>query len=92
VGIGNPAITRFFPGSIVTGNVIVKEVNAPSNAESIYPAGNFFPESMQAVGFVDYDRRNYRLRPGSRFRSAATDGTDPGANIDKLPKLPSTND
>ena len=47
---------------------------------------------MRDFGFVDYDRRNYRLRPGSRFRSAATDGTDPGADIDKLPKLPSTND
>lgn len=87
VGIGNPALDYYFPGSIVTGNVIAKEVNAPSNAESLYPAGNFFPQSMQAVGFVDYNRGNYRLRPESRFRSAATDGTDPGANFDKLPKL-----
>lgn len=87
VGIGNPGLKHYFPGSIVTGNVIAKEVNAPSNAESLYPAGNFFPPSMEAVGFVDYARGNYRLRPGSRFRSAATDGTDPGANVDKLPKL-----
>ncbi|HKY26324.1 MAG TPA: hypothetical protein VJM12_00105 [Pyrinomonadaceae bacterium] len=90
VGIGNAALTRYFPASTVTGNVIVKEVNAPSNAESLYPTGNFFPQSMQAVGFVDYERGDYRLRPGSRFRATATDGTDPGANIDKLPKLTST--
>jgi len=38
---------------------------------------------LNAVGFVDYERGNYRLRPGSRFRS--NEGTDPGANIDKLP-------
>ena len=87
VGIGKPSITHYFPGSIITANVIAKEVNAPSNAESLYPAGNFFPQSMQAVGFVDYVRRNYRLQPSSRFRSTATDGTDPGADVDKLPKL-----
>jgi hypothetical protein len=91
VGIGNPSLTHYFPGSIVTGNVIAKEVNAPGNAESLYPAGNFFPQSMQAIGFVDFDRGNYRLRPGSRFRSTATDGTDPGADFDKLPKLPTLN-
>jgi hypothetical protein len=92
VGIGKAAIARYFPEGTFTANVIVKEVNAPSSAESLYPAGNFFPQTIQDVGFVDYDRRNYRLRPNSRFRSVATDGTDPGADIDKLPKLTSTND
>jgi hypothetical protein len=87
VGIGKPAIAHYFPGSSITANVIVKEGNAPSNAESLYPAGNFFPQSMQAVGFVDYDRGDYRLRPGSRFHAAATDGTDPGADFNKLPKF-----
>ena len=86
-GVGKTSIAKYFPGSIITGNVMVKEVNAPANAESLYPAGNFFPQSMQAVGFVDYERGNYRLGPGSRFR--AKDGTAPGANLDKLPKLPS---
>jgi hypothetical protein len=86
-GIGNPSITQYFPGSVVTGNVIVREVNAPRNVESLYPAGNFFPESLQAVGFVDYERGNYRLRPDSRFRAPATGGAAPGANLDKLPKF-----
>ena len=84
--IGKDSIAYYFPGSTITGNVIAKEVNAPSNAESLYPAGNFFPQSMQDVGFIDYDRGNFRLRPGSRFRSA-TNETYPGADIDKLPKL-----
>src|SRR5687768_8400523 len=87
LGIGNPTIAKYFPASIITGNVIAKEVNAPGNAESLYPAGNFFPESMQAVGFVDYERGNYRLRPGSRFHATATGGADPGANFEKLPKF-----
>ena len=83
---GNASIAFYFPGSVITGNVMVKEGNAPGNVESIYPAGNFFPQSMKDVGFVDYERGDYRLRPGSRFRPAAT-GTFPGADIDKLPKL-----
>ena len=85
--IGNDSIAHYFPGSTVTGNVMAKEVNAPSNAESLYPPGNFFPQSMQAVGFVDYERGNYRLRPESRFRSAAANANAPGADVDKLPKL-----
>ena len=65
----------------------LKRTSSPSNAESLYPAGYFFTESMQAVGFVDYERGNYRLRPGSRFHATATDGADPGANFDELPKI-----
>lgn len=84
-GIGKPSIAKYFPGGVITGNVIAKERNAPGSAESLYPAGNFFPESMQAVGFVDYEKGNYRLRSDSRFRAKAG-GADPGANLDKLPK------
>ena len=85
-GVGNTSIAFYFPNSTITGNVMAKEVNAPSNAESVYPAGNSFPQSLKAVGFVDYERGNYRLRPDSRFHGAAG-GADPGANIDKLPKI-----
>ncbi len=85
-GVGHTSIAEYFPGSIITGNVMAKEVNAPSNAESLYPAGNSFPQSMRAIGFVDYERGDYRLRPDSRFR-ATSDGVPPGANFDKLPKL-----
>jgi len=83
VGIGKPALEHYFPGSVFSMNVIAKGVNAPSNVTTVYPPGNFFPDNLNAVGFVDYERGNYRLRPGSRFRS--NEGTDPGANIDKLP-------
>jgi hypothetical protein len=85
LSVGNPSIAKYFPSSVITGNVIAKEVNAPSTAASLYPAGNFFPESMQEIGFVDYQHGNYRLRPTSRFRGTAKGGADPGANFDKLP-------
>ena len=87
LSVGNPSIAKYFPASIIVGNVMAKEVNAPPNAESLYPAGNFFPESMQAIGFVDYQGGNYRLRPGSRFRGTAKGGVDPGADVEKLPKF-----
>jgi hypothetical protein len=85
IGMGKPALNHYFPGSVFSKNVIVKEVNAPSNLAVIYPADNFFPENLNAVEFLDYARGNYRLQPGSRFYS--TDGTGPGANFDKLPKF-----
>ncbi|HEU4712498.1 MAG TPA: hypothetical protein VFS76_13080 [Pyrinomonadaceae bacterium] len=80
-GEGTIALDMFTPGYKFEKNVI-----ANANA-SLYPRQNFFPNSTSATGFVDYERGNYRLRPDSRYRGTATDGTDPGANFDKLPRL-----
>lgn len=49
VGIGNPAIGFYFPGGVITGNVMAKEVNAPGNVESLYPEGNTFPQTLAEV-------------------------------------------
>ena len=49
-----------------------------------YPKDNFFPASVDAVGFVDSGRHRYALSPKSRYRGAATDGTDPGVNMEAL--------
>lgn len=54
VGIGNPAIAHYFPDGVVANNVIAKEINAPSNVESLYPAGNYFPASLSMVLDSDY--------------------------------------
>lgn len=80
-GEGTIALNLFTPGYKFEKNIIV---NADA---SLYPAQNFYPRSASAVGFVDYEGGNYRLKPDSRFRGAATDGTDPGADFDKLPKF-----
>jgi hypothetical protein len=82
-GEGTIALNMFTPGYKFDKNVIV---NAQA---SLYPPQNFYPNSVAAVGFVDYERGNYRLRPDSRFHGTATDGTNPGANFDKLPEFPS---
>ena len=49
-----------------------------------YPPDNFFPASLDEVGFVDRGRGDYRLAASSRFRSAGTDSRDPGVDFDAL--------
>jgi hypothetical protein len=72
---GRPTLDRYFPRAIVKRNVFV---GAPASS---YPADNFFPSSVDAVGFVDRHRGDYRLSAASPYKRAATDGGDPGADI-----------
>jgi hypothetical protein len=46
-----------------------------------YPADNFFPSSLDSVGFVDRQHGDYRLAASSPYKHAASDGRDPGADI-----------
>jgi hypothetical protein len=82
--VGNDSIAYYFPGSVVTANLIAKEVNAPWNVELIYPTGNFAPASLDALGFVDWRNGNYRLASSSVYKGVGTGGTDPGCDIDQL--------
>jgi uncharacterized protein (TIGR03437 family) len=84
VGIGNPAIAYYFPGSIITGNLVAKEINAPWNVDLIYPAGNNYPASLDAVGFVDWRNGNYRLTTSSPYKGTGSGASDPGCDIDAL--------
>lgn len=77
-GEGNPSIATYFPGSTFKGNVI-----AGANPTQ-YPTGNYFPTSMTTVGFVSLTAANYRLDATSTCVSGATDGADPGADIDVI--------
>lgn len=67
-GIGNPAIKFYFPDSIITGNVIAKEVNSPGTLETLYPSGNQFPATLS-------------LAVDSNFRSLISGA---GADIDAI--------
>ena len=77
-GVGQPTLTTFFPGAIVKGNVII---GGPAAA---YPPDNFFPVSLDRVGFADRLRGDYRFITTSRYRRAGTDGRDPGVDHDVL--------
>lgn len=49
--------------------------------------GNYYPAALLDVGFANYDNGNggdYHLTAQSPFKGQASDGTDPGANIDTL--------
>ena len=78
---GNGTIGIYFPGSRFLGNVF-----AGSNP-SLYPAGNFYPSALSAVGFVDLAGGNYRLSTTSPYYRNGTDHLDVGCNIDALGTL-----
>jgi hypothetical protein len=50
----------------------------------LYPGGNFFPPSLEEVGFVDYAGGDYRLRAGSRYSRLTVTGADIGTDFDAL--------
>jgi hypothetical protein len=77
-GSGNATLQAFFPGAQFVRNVIV------GGAAGSHPADNFFPTTLDQVGFVDGRAGNYRLREGSPYKRAGTDGRDLGADIDAL--------
>ncbi|HYP52284.1 MAG TPA: hypothetical protein VEQ42_02025 [Pyrinomonadaceae bacterium] len=79
MGSGTPAIARYFPGALFAGNLLV---GAPPNVA--YPPRNFAPPTPRAVGFNDLAGGDYRLAPASQYKRRASDGRDPGADIDAL--------
>jgi hypothetical protein len=81
----NPLCNCFGPAAI-KGNVMADNAGAGANEslEKKYSGGNFFPRSLAAVGFVDYQGGNWRLTPNSAYRGKATDRKDPGADLDAI--------
>lgn len=77
-GVGHPSITRYFPDATIRRNVIV------GGQARLYPPDNFFPGSLDKVGFVDRAAGDYRLKDSSRYRRVATDGGDVGVDFEAL--------
>src|SRR5581483_8267643 len=75
---GNDTIDRYFPGAVFRRDVLV------GGKAALYPPDNFFPATMEDVGFVDLAGGNYRLSEASPYKGAALDGTDVGADIDAI--------
>jgi hypothetical protein len=79
VGMGSTAIGAYLPGSTIVANVLA------GGSASKYPAGNFFPTvAAWDAGFVNYASGDYHLIAASPYKNAGTDGTDLGANIDRV--------
>jgi hypothetical protein len=77
VGTGNPAIATYFPGGVVTGNVLA------GGSAAAYPAGNAFPTvEFLMTQFENAAADDYRLIAGSTLRALAQ-GV-PGVDFDEL--------
>jgi hypothetical protein len=76
---GTPTITGYFPGAIVSGNIIVGCCFGHP-----YPSGNFFPAAYTNV-FLNFNGGNggdYHVQ--SPFQAKGTDGKDVGADVDAV--------
>lgn len=77
-GEGSGALGVYAPGGTFVGNIVT------GASEAAYPGGNFFPATLDDVGFVDLGGGDYALAPGSTYAGQASDGTDPGAAMASL--------
>ncbi|HXI89893.1 MAG TPA: hypothetical protein VNO24_07755 [Blastocatellia bacterium] len=80
IGDGSSAgvlsIDKYFPASSLKRNVIV------GGQSSKYPRKNYYPATLDDVGFVDKGSRNYRLANTSPYKNAGTNGRDIGADLE----------
>jgi hypothetical protein len=51
---------------------------------SLYPKENQYPDSIERVGFANFEKGDYRLSPSSPYKKAASDGQAVGVEWDKL--------
>jgi hypothetical protein len=70
--IGTGTISRYLPGAVFKKNLMA---GGPSES---YPPDNFFPATLDTVGFIDRTGGDYHLSSSSVYRAAGTDGQDIG--------------
>lgn len=80
-GVGTATLNAYFPGYVFEKNIIVGPWPTLGSATiSMFPADNFFPMDLTAVGFVDLAGGNYRLALTSPYANAGTDGNAVGVD------------
>jgi hypothetical protein len=77
-GEGLVALKKFVPDFVFKNNVLALA------DPSLYPKENEFPSSIERVGFVNFEKGDYRLAPSSPYRKAASDGQPVGCDWSKL--------
>jgi hypothetical protein len=77
LGEGVAAMRKFIPDAVFKNNVLA---GADS---SLYPKDNYFPPPDK-VGFVNFEKGDYRLAPSSPYAKAGSDGQPVGCDISKL--------
>lgn len=74
---GVQAFATYAPDGVFLGNVMII---APS--AGTFPPGNSYPATAAAVGFANVATEDFHLLPTSPHKGKATDGRDPGADVD----------
>jgi hypothetical protein len=77
VGEGTVALKKFAPDAVFLNNVVA------AADSSLYPKDNYYPP-VERVGFMDYEKGDYRLAATSTFRKGSSDGLPIGCNWEKL--------
>jgi hypothetical protein len=78
LGEGVVALKKFAPDATFKNNVL-----ALADA-SVYPKDNYFPPSVDRVGFINFAKGDYGLAPSSAYKRAASDGQAVGCDWEKL--------
>ena len=78
-GDANGTLSTYFPGAVFVRNALAGGGNSTN-----WPANNFFPSTLDAVGFVNRAGGDYHLSAASPYKNAGTDGKDLGADIDAV--------
>ena len=81
IGTGTAAMDTYFTDYVFATNVLFGN---NSNTPTLYPAGNFHPQSIGEVEFVDFSGGNYALSASSSYSGSASDGTDVGIDRAQL--------
>ena len=82
-GPGADTINVFFPSAVIRRNVIAGQTGAGGSLSGYpfyYPSDNFYPTTLNAVGFTDSAGGDYNLAATSAYKGQATDGKDVGIN------------
>ncbi|MGH7710582.1 MAG: hypothetical protein ACREOG_04830, partial [Gemmatimonadaceae bacterium] len=75
---GTQALDKFAGGAYTFANNVI--VGLQSNLIGMYPTSNFYIPSVDAVGLADITNGDYRLTPSSRYYTAGTGASSPGAD------------
>ena len=79
-GEGNDTLKRYFPDAVFRRNVII------GGTAGRYPSDNFFPAAPKDAGLTVPQDGDIRLSLAPRYAGAATDGRDPGVDLDAVAK------
>jgi len=78
VGEGVVAVRKFAPDATLKNNVLALA------DPSLYPKDNYFPPSIERVGFMNFAKGDYRLAASSAYKRAASNGQAVGCDWEKL--------